>query len=113
MDNNENKQDNIDNNLQNFDADLEEEIANLQKAILLLREERKQIDNETEIINKRINFLKNKEIKIRIQCKKEIDQIHKVVEIKKRKLEDQIEVEQKMIKNSKMNKKNIYNKEKK
>ena len=113
MSNNENKPNSIDNNLEYFGGNLEEEIANLQKAILLLREERKRINNETEIINKRINFLKNKEIQIRVQCKKEIDQIHKVVEIKKRKLEDQIEVEQKMIKNSKTNKKNIYNKEKK
>ena len=77
------------------DCELEKHIEILQNAIHLLKSQRKELERETEIINKRIKFLKQKERQIKLHCKKQIDQLHKTVEIKKKRLQDEILMEQK------------------
>ena len=84
------------------DIELEQNIEILQNAINLVKSQRKQLEKETEIINKRIIYLKQKENQIKINCKKQIDQIHRAVEIKKKRLQDEILLEQK--KNNYLNK---------
>ena len=77
------------------DFELERNITILQNAINLVKSQRKQIDKETELIYKRINYLKQKEKQIKIHCKKQIDQLHRTVEIKKKRLQDEILIEKK------------------
>ena len=77
------------------DIELEQNIEILQNAINLVKTQRKQLEKETEIINKRIIYLKQKEKQIKMHCKKQIDQIHRAVEIKKKRLQDEILIEQK------------------
>ena len=77
------------------DFELERNITILQNAINLVKSQRKQIDKEKELIYKRINYLKQKEKQIKIHCKKQIDQLHRTVEIKKKRLQDEILIEKK------------------
>ena len=77
------------------DIELEKNIEILINAINLVKSQRKEIDKETEIINKRINYLKQKEKQVKLHCKKQIEQLHKTVEIKKKRLQDEILMEQK------------------
>ena len=81
------------------DLELEKNIELLQNAINLVKSQRKELEKETEIIYKRINYLKQKEKQIKLHCKKQIDQLHKTVEIKKKRLQDEILMEQKKNKN--------------
>ena len=77
------------------DIELEKNIETLINAINLVKSQRKELDRETETINKRINYLKQKEKQIKLHFKKQIEQLHKKVEIKKKRLQDEILMEQK------------------
>ena len=81
------------------DLELEKNIELLQNAINLVKSQRKELEKETEVIYKRINYLKQKEKQMKLHCKKQIDQLHKTVEIKKKRLQDEILMEQKKNKN--------------
>ena len=81
------------------DLELEKNIELLQNAINLVKSQRKELEKETEIIYKRINYLKQKEKQMKLHCKKQIEQLHKTVEIKKKRLQDEILMEQKKNKN--------------
>ena len=81
------------------DLELEKNIELLQNAINLVKSQRKELEKETEIIYKRINYLKQKEKQMKLHCKKQIDQLHKTVEIKKKRLKDEILMEEKKNKN--------------
>ena len=102
MDNSNNNNIQINNNINSnndlllSDLELERNIEILQNAIVLVKSERKKLDKETEIINKRINYLTQKEKQLKLHCKKQIDQLHKTVEIKKKRLQDEIFMEKKM-----------------
>jgi len=81
------------------DIELEKNILILQNAISLVKSQRLELDKETEIIYKRINYLKQKEKQMKLHCKKQIDYLHKTVEIKKQRLKDEILLEEKRNKN--------------
>ena len=81
------------------DIELEKNIEILMNAINLVKSQRKELEKETEIINKRINYLKQKEKQVKLHLKKQVEQLHKTVEIKKKRLQDEILIEQKKIKN--------------
>ena len=94
----ENKNQNI-KDLTPSDIELEKNILILQNAISLVKSQRLELDKETEIIYKRINYLKQKEKQMKLHCKKQIDYLHKTVEIKKQRLKDEILLEEKRNKN--------------
>ena len=100
----ENKNQNI-NDLTPSDIELEKNIVILQNAISLVKSQRLELDKETEIIYKRINYLKQKEKQMKLHCKKQIDFLHKTVEIKKQRLKDEISLEEKRNKNYNLNNK--------
>ena len=99
---NENVNDN-DNEITN--DELENNINVLQNAINIVKSQRKQTEQETKIIYKRINYLKQKENQLKIHCKQQIDQLNKSIELKKRRLRYEISLEEKKIKNNKDKKK--------
>ncbi len=105
---NNNSNNNSKNELEITDLELENNIEILQNAIALVKSERKKLNEETDIIYKRINFLKQKEKQIKTHCRQQIEQLHKTVEIKKKRLQDEILLEQKKNNNlnSSKNKKN-------
>ena len=94
------------------DIELEKNIIILQNAISLVKSQRLELDKETEIIYKRINYLKQKEKQMKLHCKKQIDYLHKTVEIKKQRLKDEILLEEKRNKNYNSNSNNNINKKK-
>ena len=82
------------------DNELENSIAVLQNAINIVKSQRKQTEQETQIIYKRINYLKQKENQLKIHCKNQIDQMNKSIELKKKRLKYEISLEQKKMKNN-------------
>jgi hypothetical protein len=92
------------------DNDLENSINILQNAINIVKSQRKQTEQETKIIYKRINYLKQKENQLKIHCKNQIDQMNKSIELKKKRLKYEISLEQKKIKNNTNKKKSAKNK---
>ena len=99
-----------DNNEEISDNELENSIAILQNAINIVKSQRKQTEQETQIIYKRINYLKQKENQLKIHCKNQIDQMNKSIELKKKRLKYEISLEQKKIKNYTNKKKPSSNK---
>ena len=87
-----------DNNEEISDNELENSIAVLQNAINIVKSQRKQTEQETQIIYKRINYLKQKENQLKIHCKNQIDQMNKSIELKKKRLKYEISLEQKKMK---------------
>ena len=81
------------------DSELENNISILQNAINIVKSQRKQTEQETQIIYKRINYLKQKEIQLKSHCKNQIEQLNKSIELKKKRLKYEISLEQKKIKN--------------
>ena len=77
------------------DIELERQISLLQNAISVIKSQRKEIEKETEIILKRLNFLKDKENRLKLHVKKEIAYINKSINIKKERLKDEIILAQK------------------
>ena len=86
------------------DFELENSINTLQNAINIVKSQRKQTEQETQIIYKRINYLKQKENQLKIHCKNQIDQMNKSIELKKKRLKYEISLEEKRIKNYKITK---------
>ena len=99
---NENVNDN-DNEITN--DELENNINVLQNAINIVKSQRKQTEQETKIIYKRINHLKQKENQLKIHCKNQIEQMNKSIEMKKKRLKYEISLEEKKLKNKKSNQK--------
>ena len=99
---NENDNDN-DNEITN--DELENNINVLQNAINIVKSQRKQTEQETKIIYKRINYLKQKENQLKIHCKNQIEQMNKSIEMKKKRLKYEISLEEKKLKNKKSNQK--------
>ena len=99
----ENEYDDNDCDLSN--SELENSISVLKNAINIIKSQRKQTEEETQIIYKRINYLKQKENQLKIHCKQQIDQLNKSIELKKRRLRYEISLEEKKIKNNKDKKK--------
>ena len=85
--------------------ELENNINVLQNAINIVKSQRKQTEQETKIIYKRINYLKQKENQLKIHCKNQIEQMNKSIEMKKKRLKYEISLEEKKLKNKKINKK--------
>ena len=83
------------------DLEIEKDIEILQKAINVVISQRKELDKQTESINKRIKYLTQKEKLLKQHCKNQINHLHKVVEIKKKRLQDEILLEQKKSSNQK------------
>lgn len=67
-------------------SELENNITTLQNAINIVKSQRKQTEQETKIIYKRINYLKQKENQLKIHCKNQIEQMNKSIELKKKRL---------------------------
>ena len=84
------------------DSELENIISILKNAINIVKSQRKQTEQETQIIYKRINYLRRKENQLKIHCKDQIEQLNKSIELKKKRLKYEISLDQKKIKN-KMN----------
>ena len=80
-------------------SELENDINTLQSAINIVKSQRKQTEQETQIIYKRINYLKQKENQLRNHCRNQINQLNKSIEIKKKRLKYEISLEEKKIKN--------------
>lgn len=89
----------IDNDEEISNDELNNRIAILENAINIVKSQRKQTEKETQIIYKRIIYLKQKENQIKIHCKNQIDQMNKSIELKKKRLKYEISLEQKKIKN--------------
>ena len=85
--------------------ELENNINVLQNAINIVKSQRKQTEQETKIIYKRINYLKQKENQLKIHCKNQIEQMNKSIEMKKKRLKYEISLEEKKLKNKKSNQK--------
>ena len=85
--------------------ELENNINVLQNAINIVKSQRKQTEQETKIIYKRINYLKQKENQLKIHCKQQIDQLNKSIELKKKRLKYEISLEEKKLKNKMNNQK--------
>ena len=92
---NEEENDLIDNEDEITNSDLENSIIILQNAINIVKAQRKQTEQETQIIYKRINYLKQKENQIKIHCRNQIEQMNKSIELKKKRLQYEISLEQK------------------
>ena len=107
MDNAKNAEENElnDNDSDFSNSDLENSITILKNAINIIKSQRKQTEQETQIIYKRINYLKQKENQLKIHCKQQIDQFNKSIELKKRRLRYEISLEEKKLKNNKDKKK--------
>lgn len=103
---NEEENDLIDNEDEITNSDLENSITILQNAINIVKAQRKQTEQETQIIYKRINYLKQKENQIKIHCRNQIEQMNKSIELKKKRLKYEISLEQKKLKNVKKGKTN-------
>ena len=103
---NEEENDLIDNEDEITNSDLENSIIILQNAINIVKAQRKQTEQETQIIYKRINYLKQKENQIKIHCRNQIEQMNKSIELKKKRLKYEISLEQKKLKNVKKGKTN-------
>ena len=103
---NEEENDLIDNEDEITNSDLENSITILQNAINIVKAQRKQTEQETQSIYKRINYLKQKENQIKIHCRNQIEQINKSIELKKKRLKYEISLEQKKLKNVKKGKTN-------
>ena len=103
---NEEENDLIDNEDEITNSDLENSIIILQNAINIVKAQRKQTEQETKIIYKRINYLKQKENQIKIHCRNQIEQMNKSIELKKKRLKYEISLEQKKLKNVKKGKTN-------
>ena len=86
-------------------SELENNITTLQNAINIVKSQRKQTEQETKIIYKRINYLKQKENQLKIHCKNQIEQMNKSIEIKKKRLKYEISLEEKKLKNKLSNQK--------
>ncbi len=86
-------------------SELENNITTLQNAINIVKSQRKQTEQETKIIYKRINYLKQKENQLKIHCKNQIEQMNKSIELKKKRLKYEISLEEKKLKNNKDKKK--------
>ena len=86
-------------------SELENNITTLQNAINIVKSQRKQTEQETKIIYKRINYLKQKENQLKIHCKNQIEQMNKSIELKKKRLKYEISLEEKKLKNKKSNQK--------
>ena len=93
------------------DSELDNDISILQNAINIVKSQRKQTEKETQIIYKRINYLKQKENQLKIHCQNQIEQMNKSIEIKKKRLKYEISLEEKKLKNNlnnnKHNKSNV------
>ena len=103
---NEEENDLIDNEDEITNSDLENSIIILQNAINIVKAQRKQTEQETKIIYKRINYLKQKENQIKIHCRNQIEQMNKSIELKKKRIKYEISLEQKKLKNVKKGKTN-------
>ena len=86
-------------------SELENNITTLQNAINIVKSQRKQTEQETKIIYKRINYLKQKENPLKIHCKNQIEQMNKSIELKKKRLKYEISLEEKKLKNKLSNQK--------
>ena len=86
-------------------SELENNITTLQNAINIVKSQRKQTEQETKIIYKRINYLKQKETQLKIHCKNQIEQMNKSIELKKKRLKYEISLEEKKLKNKLSNQK--------
>ena len=86
-------------------SELENNITTLQNAINIVKSQRKQTEQETKIIYKRINYLKQKENQLKIHCKHQIEQMNKSIELKKKRLKYEISLEEKKLKNKLSNQK--------
>ena len=86
-------------------SELENNITTLQNAINIVKSQRKQTEQETNIIYKRINYLKQKENQLKIHCKNQIEQMNKSIELKKKRLKYEISLEEKKLKNKLSNQK--------
>jgi hypothetical protein len=86
-------------------SNLENDINILQSAINIVKSQRKQTEQETKIIYKRINYLKQKENQLKIHCKNQIEQMNKSIELKKKRLKYEISLEEKKLKNKLSNQK--------
>ena len=86
-------------------SELENNITTLQNAINIVKSQRKQTEQETKIIYKRINYLKQKENQLKIHCKNQIEQMNKSIELKKKRLKYEISLEEKKLKNKLPNQK--------
>lgn len=86
-------------------SELENNITTLQNAINIVKSQRKQTEQETKIIYKRINYLKQKENQLKIHCKNQIEQMNKSIELKKKRLKYEISLEEKKLKNKLSNQK--------
>ena len=86
-------------------SELENDINTLQSAINIVKSQRKQTEQETKIIYKRINYLKQKENQLKIHCKNQIEQMNKSIELKKKRLKYEISLEEKKLKNKMNNQK--------
>ena len=86
-------------------SELENDINTLQSAINIVKSQRKQTEQETKIIYKRINYLKQKENQLKIHCKNQIKQMNKSIELKKKRLKYEISLEEKKLKNKMNNQK--------
>lgn len=86
-------------------SELEKNITTLQNAINIVKSQRKQTEQETKIIYKRINYLKQKENQLKIHCKNQIEQMNKSIELKKKRLKYEISLEEKKLKNKLSNQK--------
>ena len=103
MEKNEFNENDNDNEITNYE--LENNINVLQNAINIVKSQRKQTEQETKIIYKRINYLKQKENQLKIHCKNQIEQMNKSIEMKKKRLKYEISLEEKKLKNKKSNQK--------
>ena len=86
-------------------SELENNITTLQNAINIVKSQRKQTEQETKIIYKRINYLKQKENQLKIHCKNQIEKMNKSIELKKKRLKYEISLEEKKLKNKLPNQK--------
>ena len=86
-------------------SELENNITTLQNAINIVKSQRKQTEQETKIIYKRINYLKQKDNQLKIHCKNQIEQMNKSIELKKKRLKYEISLEEKKLKNKLSNQK--------
>ena len=86
-------------------SELENNITTLQNAINIVKSQRKQTEQETKIIYKRINYLKQKENQLEIHCINQIEQMNKSIELKKKRLKYEISLEEKKLKNKLSNQK--------
>ena len=103
MEKNEFNENDTDNEITN--DELENNINVLQNAINIVKSQRKQTEQETKIIYKRINYLKQKENQLKIHCKNQIEQMNKSIEMKKKRLKYEISLEEKKLKNKMNNQK--------